>query len=59
MIKEESFVHSGWDYYEPDKTMFVQNWSEKEYKVTYRNEEDKKFSVIFRPKKYPIGFLWK
>lgn len=58
MDKEESFVDDWWDHHS-DKTMFVSNWTEKEYKVTYRNENGKKFSVIFRPKKYPIGFGWK
>ena len=58
MNKEESFVDD-WHNQYSDKTMFVQNFSEKEYKVTYKNDDGKKFSVIFRPKKYPIGFNWR
>lgn len=48
-----------WDIQHNDKTLLVSSWTEKEYKVTYKNESGKKFSVIFRPKKYPIGFGWK
>lgn len=54
-MDEKAFVDD-WHNHYSDKTLYVQNWSGSEYKVTYRNGEGKKFSVIFRPKKYPIGF---
>lgn len=58
MDKEENFVDDWWTHHN-DKTMYVQSWAESEYKVTYRSETGKKFSVIFKPKRNPIGFFAK
>lgn len=47
-----------WFYYGNDNTkrMDVSDNSEKEFKVIYKNESNRSFSVLFKPKKYPIGF---
>lgn len=55
MDKEESFIDD-WGNQIADKTIFVQNWSEPEYKVTYRNDAGDKFRVIFKPKIFKMGF---
>jgi hypothetical protein len=54
-LAEKNFVDDWWNHHN-DKTLYVLSWSEKEYKVTYKNDDGKKFSVIIKPKKYPIGF---
>lgn len=56
--KTKNFV----DYYEthwPDKTIDVIIGDDEEYEVTYNNEAGDTFSVIFRQKKFPIGFMAK
>lgn len=55
MSNEIAYVDD-WERHHSDKTLFVSSWSENEYKVTYKNGDGKRFSVIFKPKKYPIGF---
>lgn len=42
-----------------DKTIYALTNADSEYKVTYRNEDGKKFQVILKPKRYQAGFLAK
>jgi hypothetical protein len=58
MIRSSDYNDWVWfNYRHSDpKRMDIFSNSEKELKVTYKNENNKSFSVILRPKKYPIGF---
>lgn len=59
MLEASGYTDNSWAwfYYDGPNTrkMDIMDNSENEYKVTYRNK-DSSFSIILRPKKYPIGF---
>lgn len=59
-MQEFNWVEDDWwkqdeNRYSNDKSITVSEKSEKEFTVTYKGEKER-FRVIFRPKKFPIGF---